>query len=118
MLARFRTLRWLAALLLIASPAVGGQLMPLLHPCAVATAATDPHHGHGSDHQQAPEGAQCTCIGSCQAPAVVAPPAGTILTAVVEALPNSQPRISDGRDVPTISRPIDRLPPPTAPPVA
>lgn len=118
MVARFRTLRWLAALLLIASPAVGGQLMPLLHPCAVASAATDPHHGHGADHEQAPDGAQCTCIGSCQAPAVVGSPSAVILSAEVEAQPISEPRINDGGDVPTISRPIDRLPPPTAPPVA
>jgi hypothetical protein len=119
MVARFRTLRWLAALLLIASPAVGGQLMPLLHPCAVESAATDSHHGHGGDHQQqAPDGAQCSCIGSCQAPAVVTPPATTTLTSVVGTLPVGLPRITDRRNVTTVSRPIDRLPPPTAPPVA
>jgi hypothetical protein len=85
MLARSLTLRWLAAMLLIASPAVGGQLMPLLHPCAVEGAPGDAHQGHGASHEQAPEGSQCSCIGSCQAPAVVAPPRAALITASVVA---------------------------------
>ena len=118
MVARFRALRWLAALLLIASPAVGGQLLPVLHPCAVQGAEADPHAGHGAGHEQAPDGAQCTCIGSCHAPAVVAPPQQVAFAATAVATPIGLLRVTAVDRVPVASRPIDRLPPPTAPPVA
>src|SRR5690606_18988518 len=64
---RNRMTRWLAALMLIASPALGGQVLPLIHPCAVETAQTAGHHGgqHGADHQESAPADQCTCLGSC-----------------------------------------------------
>jgi hypothetical protein len=118
MMARLRTLRWLAALLLLASPALGGQAMPLLHPCEVAGSHADPHAGHGSGHEQVPDGAQCSCIGSCQAPGFIAGPQSAIVVATLGASPVAPLRVSRVLTIIAAQRPIDRLPPPTAPPLA
>lgn len=114
-------------LLLLASPAVGGTVLPVAHPCPVdspwqAGEAGDAHRGHGSqdDRSQAPADRTehtCTCPGTCAAGVAVVVP-----TAV------------DGQNVPDValrlvrsirSTPIDwshslldLLPPSTAPPIA
>lgn len=118
MLPRGSKFRWLAALLLIASPAVGGQLMPVLHPCAVESAADDQHAGHGAGHGSVPEDANCSCIGNCQAPADVAGPRPERVVATVFVLPTVPLRVAETAPVIASDRPIDRLPPPTAPPIA
>lgn len=112
------TLRWLAAFLLIASPAMGGQLLPLVHPCAAEAAEYGSHEGHGAGHEQAPEGAPCSCLGSCQATAMVVVPQAQIIAAVVPVLRAHDTIAPVGVVVHRLDRPIDRLPPPTAPPIA
>lgn len=125
-MARLRTLRWAFALLLLASPAIGGQAAPLVHPCAAedgaqghhAVPGTDAHHGHHESAPDATDQPQCSCIGTCAAsalPAQISAPV-TVLGAV--ALPVSAPRIVATRVLPVADRPLLLLPPPTAPPVA
>jgi hypothetical protein len=121
---RFRTVRWVFALMLIASPAIGGQVAPLIHPCEVAEGAS--HHGSGSDadhgeHHSAPADApdtQCSCIGACFAPALPAPPASVVTTAAWQLPAPSAPRISATPELPPFDPPLLRLPPATPPPTA
>ena len=113
-----RGFTYLAALLLIASPAVGGQFMTVLHPCAVESASADQHAGHGAGHSSLPEDAHCSCIGSCQAPSYVAGPRPVVVVATVSVLPTVPLRVAETTPVIASDRPIDRLPPPTAPPIA
>jgi hypothetical protein len=127
MIRRPRLLRWLAALLLIASPAFGGQLLAAVHPCPVADAIPgvvgeasqlDAHQHHGTSsgaEDQAPEHADCSCIGTCQAPfGQLASPEPDI-TAVVAPHLASAP-LDNTYAAPPIGVPLDRLPPKTAPP--
>jgi len=74
MLARMRRSRLLAALLLAASPAAAGTLLPAIHPCPVDSpwlaedAAASPHAGHHAAGHRASPGHQhqvCHCIGHC-----------------------------------------------------
>lgn len=139
MIALLRRCRWLATLLLIASPAIGGQVLPLLHPCPVelpwvaaaeqgaapAPVAADPHahHGHGAPAEPVPAPAghehgadQCSCIGSCHTPAVLALPA-------IQIAFGAETTVPVGTDWPVIeatgiaTRAVDLLPPKTAPPL-
>ena len=131
-------LRGLSALLLLLSPGVGGQLLTLLHPCPAAVAAQAPTaeqgvevaqmagHSHGmmhaapaaptpppETHHHAP--GTCDCLGSCHTPALVGAPQAQIVVVATEAPPAARaawPAIES--TVPT--RPVDRLPPTTAPP--
>lgn len=123
-----RRSRWLAALLLIASPAVGGQVLPAIHPCPVATGlpdAPDDHQDHNAgllsadqgDHSGSGHQADCTCIGNCQpTPGQVAPGSAPVVRAATYLVDTSVPPLL--RPEPPIARPIDRLPPTTAPPLA
>ena len=141
MISARRPLRGLSALLLLLSPGVGGQALALLHPCpaavaaVAAVAATQPragmpamaHHGHGmpeaapatpvapaDGHQHA---GTCDCLGNCHTPALVSAPQELIVSVAFESIPRvraSWPAIESA--VP--SRPVDRLPPPPAPPSA
>jgi hypothetical protein len=118
MLGRLRTLRWLAALLLIASPAVGGQVMPLLHPCAVQEADHDQHGAHGASHSDAPDGAQCTCLGDCTTPGLIAAPIATIIATTMRPVPADRVVRLERVEAPAPKSPLLLLPPPTAPPIA
>ncbi|HEX3927723.1 MAG TPA: hypothetical protein VHW65_06970 [Gemmatimonadales bacterium] len=121
MIAYLRRRRWLAALLLLASPAVGGQAMPLLHPCttsdtvAMGSQMAMPGMAHGSSHgtpAHEPSHHDCTCIGCCYTATVAAAP--TIVT-VALAAPTYRvwPVIEAAVPVVTL---LDRLPEATAPP--
>lgn len=117
---RNRMTRWLAALMLIASPALGGQVLPLIHPCAVETAQTAGHHGgqHGADHQESAPADQCTCLGSCSVSALATvAPASIVATTVVPRPKAAAPQWPDDVSQ-AVGRPLDLLPPPTAPPLA
>lgn len=121
MLARFRTARWLTALLLLASPAVGGQVMPVLHPCAAESAEPDSHPqhgGHGSSHETPTDGAQCSCLGTCQVAAVAGGPQSTTFTIAAASRPAMRIAVPGDAINHPVDSPIDRLPPPTAPPIA
>lgn len=129
MLSRLRT-PWFAALLLLTSPALGGQVVPLVHPC--------PAEGSGHQHQHQPDTPQighghhdgsaetatpdpapsCTCIGSCSTSASLEPPvAGPVLASDMQAAPLAAAVGPETASV-CILLPLDLLPPPTAPPHA
>jgi hypothetical protein len=134
MMAPLRRMRWVTLLLLIASPAIGGQVLPLLHPCEVQVerilegdqavqAAAHDHAGHSgatpapteSHSEHGDQG--CQCIGACHTPAVLAAPASAEL-AVLAVLPPELRRASGlEADAPPASIILDRLPPSTAPPL-
>lgn len=110
--------------------------MALLHPCpasAVARAAVAEegpqmaameHHGHAAAITTRPPSAPaehhehagtCDCLGSCHTPAVLDPPEAPIVAVADDVRPVARfvlPAIES--IVP--SRPVDRLPPTTAPP--
>lgn len=136
MISARRPLRGLSALLLLLSPGVGGQALALLHPCPAAVAAQAAvaaghdmaamsHHGAHAP-AEAPLGAPseghqhegaCDCLGSCHTPALVQAPQGMVFSVPAEAVPAVRagwPAIESRAP----SRPADRLPPPTAPPIA
>ena len=127
-------LRWvrqhIAMLLLIASPAVGGQLLPLVHPCPVESPwvagpeAADPHaaHGHADHGTPSPSEqhahADCTCIGACAAPIALNAPQPHVVSRVAYAATLLQPSWVPVERIGAPLRPHDRLPPQTAPPLA
>ncbi len=114
-------------LLLLASPAMGGTVLPLAHPCPVDAPWLAPAPGadgqdHSGHHQpsQTPadqSGHSCTCPGTGAAGISAAVPAvsGTVLLAdaPVLALPASA-----GSDACWTRALLDLLPPSTAPPIA
>lgn len=129
MITLLRRARWNAALLLAFSPALGGAVLPLLHPCegeasslqsvAAASDASDAahaHHGTAPSHSH-DDDAPCTCVGPCHTavalelapPSVGSAPAVTRLPTLV-----GWPRV----EAATAYLPADLLPPKTAPPIA
>lgn len=111
-----RRLRWLAAALLLASPAVGGQVLPLLHPCEAQQ-----EHAHGSHggHQSAdPSDAQCTCIGSCATPPALSAPVAQVVASSAPVRPATASPVRPATVEPAPAPPLRYLPPPTAPPHA
>src|SRR5690606_11726601 len=100
-MARLRTLRWAFALLLLASPAIGGQAAPLVHPCAAedgaqghhAAPGADAHDGHHGSTPDATDQPQCSCIGTCAASALPAQISASVTVPGAVALPVSAPRI-------------------------
>jgi hypothetical protein len=132
MIAALRRMRWVTLLLLIASPAIGGQVLPLLHPCEAQVerviegdqALASHDHGH-SQHAPAPteshseHGDQgCQCIGACHTPAVLAAPASAELAVLAVLPPELRRAEAPEADAPPASILLDRLPPSTAPPLA
>jgi hypothetical protein len=97
MLGRSRRSRLLAVLLLAASPAAAGTLLPAIHPCPVDSpwlaereAATHSAGHHGAGHRASPghQHQVCHCIGNCVAGlAALAPAARGASTAPVAATP-------------------------------
>lgn len=115
---------WLAAVLLLASPALGGLVLPVLHPCQAEQATEQMpagHHGqsgHGGHHDQDHSGTpQCTCVGSCHVPALDAAPRITGPVAVITPVTAHRPQLSPSTQAPLIRVPLDLLPPYTAPPI-
>ena len=119
-------LQWLAALLLVASPAIGGQLLAVLHPCPAmgqlvsAGENQDDHGDHSSSHTTAPEHDShddCNCLGDCQAPAALRSAVEPRIVAFVVA-PASMHRVAlDNAEFPVTTPPHYLLPPKTAPPL-
>lgn len=129
MIRRPRMVRWLAALLLIASPAFGGQLLAVAHPCPVAAAipvSAQPADAEAADHQHhdtdqgaqdhsGPEHGDCACIGTCQAALGQLASPNPVVIAVVTPQVAAAP-LGGSYAAPPIGVPLDRLPPKTAPP--
>ena len=126
--------RHLAAFLLVASPAIGGQLLPLAHPCPVdapwvgEAGTADPHAAHGhAGHEASPPSTpsgqhaheDCSCIGACATPlALDTPHSAAAVRAVVLAPPLGAHAWTPVERLDGALRPLDRLPPQTAPPLA
>lgn len=123
-----RRSRLLAGLLFVASPAMGGTLLPAIHPCPVdapwlahlAPAGTAGGHHHHATHGDAPAGKQqhqtCHCIGSWSAGTAVAPPAqGHITRLATVAVQVLLPGHDSSLELAPRSA---LLPPATAPPLA
>lgn len=125
MLSHLRRSHLVPILLLLAMPGVGGTLVQAGHDCASAAPWTVPavaaaehgQHGHGGgatpDERQS--GHQCECVGSCNAPAVVAVPVLGPALVVVEPGERRPARTEAVRDIPR-PRPHRLLPPAIAPP--
>jgi hypothetical protein len=126
MLAALRRSRLLASLLLVASPAGAGTLLPVLHPCPVDSPWLLPHDrvaGHAG-HQHASRGARsadqhkhhCSCIGSCTMAAALLVPRAPLLAARVTDSPAAQRWVA--HDASSVLAPCAALlPPATAPPL-
>lgn len=126
MLSALRRSRMLALLLLAASPAAGGTVLPALHPCPVdmpwlaQTQALGEHAGHGQDAAGDPaQGANhdsCSCIGTWLSGTAAAPPQPaelsrpivTLFSPVLVAFTDSSLELSPRAAL---------LPPATAPPL-
>lgn len=115
----------LALLLLAASPAAGGTVLPALHPCPVdmpwlaQAGASGEHAGHGQHADDPAQGAHhdsCSCIGSWLSGTTAAPPQPaelsrpivTLFSPVLVAFTDSSLELSPRSAL---------LPPATAPPL-
>jgi hypothetical protein len=111
-------------LLLLASPAVGGTVMPVAHPCLVdapwLAQTPEAGGGHQGHHQaQSPDQSDhtCTCPSACAAATVVAAPAVSASVGLPEAPVRS--RFTELEvSAPWARSLLERLPPSTAPPIA
>jgi hypothetical protein len=125
MLRRCLTVR---AVLLLASPALGGTVLPAIHPCPVdmpwlatpdAQVAQAGHHAGGAHHAPGAghHGETCRCIGTCLiAPAVAAPTSRSIaVTVTLVPVTLFWPSHDASLD---LAPPASLLPPSTAPPQA
>jgi len=122
---RLRRNRWFAALLVFASPAIGGQVMPILHPCPMHMAMmsmdmSGPMQSMPGHHDQAPGDQQqhhcdCTCIGCCHivpAPARARP---AIVARIILSPRHANRPVIEA--VASHAAVLDRLPETTAPPL-
>lgn len=128
---RLRRARVLGLLLALLTPALGGSVLRLVHPCpveapwtATATVAGGAHaHGH---HGEAPtdapahhdEGGDCQCVGACAVQAVAAAPAVSIAAVPAPSFAAATPPLPTGALAHPAAVPLDLLPPAIAPPLA
>lgn len=110
----FRT-RLAALVLLLASPGLAGMAVDAAHPCPEQAPWTVEDAGHHHDQQPATEHHDCKCVGACQTAVAATGEAKDGLTTVPPVViirPASFyfQRLASGR-------PLDRLPPATAPPI-
>jgi hypothetical protein len=136
----FRRQRLVAALLILANPALVGSWVAAYHPCpvsdrwvggeaaqlVVATATMD-HAGHeGMVMEEAPAPAHdhsqhdghCSCIGQCLSAGIALPSFAGTETKVAFEVTQSAVRSPQSALAAPVSAPLDRLPPSTAPPTA
>ena len=123
MLSALRRSRILALLLFAASPAVGGTVLPAIHPCPVdapwlarhAPSGHAGHQGHGSPvgthHNET-----CHCIGSWLSGAALIPPRAPVTVTQLLTL-FAPPEIFPGDSSLRLDPPAALLPPATAPPL-
>jgi hypothetical protein len=123
MLKVLRRSRLLAALLFAASPAIGGTVLPAIHPCPVdmpwLAQTSGEHAGHGQHAGHSSSGSQhdaCNCIGSWLTGTAVAAPKPAGLSSPVVTL--FSPIVLSGTDSSLDLTPrAALLPPATAPPL-
>lgn len=125
-LAALRRSRLLAGLLLVASPAGAGTLLPVVHPCPVDApwliphAASAAHAGHHGGAQAAPAAEHhdhtCSCIGSCTAAAALLAPGAAFAAAPLANPPAAQGWTAHDASLQLAPR-TSLLPPATAPPL-
>ena len=127
MIGRLRRWRLLTLLLLLVTPGVAGTVLDGLHPCPEsmpwAAAAGNAEHGshggahdaHGGDHDAPAHSGECHCVGACVGAAATIAFAPVFPTVALGASATSA-ALPHPADVPA-SRPSDRLPPSTAPPL-
>jgi hypothetical protein len=118
---RFLRSPWLAVLMLLASPAGAGLVLPVLHPCPVQMASEGPmdghHHGHSGHGDQDGSGQPtCTCVGSCHVPVVVDPGQPAPVRSRIVTAAWTPPSVSPHTASTGVRQPLDFLPPITAPP--
>jgi hypothetical protein len=118
MLSRLRRLGS-ALVLLLLSPGIGGMAARSLHFCptsdvSVTQSGTGHHHGSPTAPAHQPD---CQCVGSCHQSFTAELPAWTaaVVTWVLDR--SSFSPLGRSLDRP-VAEPLDRLPPPTAPPTA
>jgi hypothetical protein len=124
MLKALRRSRLLAALLFAASPAIGGTVLPAVHPCPVDMPWLAPDAGtasHGDHHQGRPEpDAQhhetCNCIGSWNSGSAIAPPEPARVSATGLVVYSPVQIVAADSSL-ALSPPATLLPPATAPPL-
>lgn len=134
----FRRQRLLAALLILANPALVGSWVAAYHPCPVAdgrtvarshevAATSSEHAGHegmvmeeapapSHDHQQ--NDGHCTCIGQCLTGGFALPSVVGRESRVTPVITEVAVRSPDAALTTPVSAPLDLLPPSTAPPIA
>lgn len=124
MLNPLRRSRLLALLLFAASPAIGGTVLPAIHPCPVdapwlAQHVAGAHAGHhGSHGTPAGKGHSetCHCIGSWLSGTAVAPPQSPVVVRQILTL-FSPPEIGSLDSSLELDPLGTLLPPATAPPL-
>lgn len=123
MLAALRRSRLLAALLVIASPAMGGTLLTAIHPCPVDTpwlahhqdGAKAGHHGNHGTPAGTKESQTCHCIGNWLTGGAITPPLPVLAVAPVRPpIPVLLPAHDSSLQ---LAPPSALLPPATAPPL-
>jgi hypothetical protein len=121
-LAMVRRSRLIAGLLFAASPAIGGTVLPAIHPCPVdapwlARHSAGAHTGHHGGHDApAGRGETCHCIGSWLTGAAFAPPQSPVTVRQILTL-FSPPAIHSADSSLELEPPAALLPPATAPPL-
>lgn len=124
MLKALRRSRMLGLLLFAASPAIGGTVLPAIHPCPVdapwlAQHRADADAGHHGSHD-APashsHGETCQCIGSWLSSSAVTPPQSPVVVRQILTL-FSPPAIRSQDSSLLLDPPAALLPPATAPPL-
>lgn len=129
MLGTLRRLRLLTWMLLLSTPGLAGTVLQAAHPCPVdapwlAAEQAGHHGGHAGHHGSVPDDAGqdaghgvCNCVGACQVGAPAPLPSGAGPIRVVPVAVVSAPVVPSTTTAP-VWRPLDRLPPSTAPPTA
>ena len=135
----FRRQRLVAALLILANPALVGSWVAAYHPCPVSDGAAygrtvapshvvamaNEHAGHeGMVMEEAPAPAHdhsqhnghCSCIGQCLSAGIALPSFAGDETQVALEVTQHAVRSPQSALAAPVSAPLDRLPPSTAPP--
>ena len=145
MLTWFRRQRLVAALMILANPALVGSWVAAYHPCpvsdgargrvgasAVASVAGSEHAGHegmvmaaevapayqapAHDHSQ--NDGHCSCIGQCLTSGLALPSVAGHESRVAIVVTESAVRSPQSALTVPVTAPLDLLPPSTAPPIA
>lgn len=141
MMSWFRRQRLVAALLILANPALVGSWVAAYHPCPVSdgavwrsggqavdhSVAVSEHAGHegmvmeeapAPSHDHSQNDGHCSCIGQCLMAGIAIPAVVGRESRVVAVVTEVAVRSPQSALTSPVSAPLDRLPPSTAPPIA